>query len=275
MAMNIFRHEFKMRLRSVITWSVAMAALLLVFMSLFSSFAEQAELLNEMMANFPPPLLTAFGMNGVDLSTVLGFFGFLFLFVQICLAIQAANYGFSLVSVEEREWTADFLLAKPVGRTQILTSKLLAALCGLTITDVVVWISSFGFISLFKGDRTYDAGSLLLLLLSIVPFQLFFLSVGLVISLLVKRIRSVTPYAMALGFGMYVLSVFGDLLGESILEKITPFKHFEPNYIIQNGAWDTAPGADQCGGDRDLSGGQLSCSTPGGISRLWCEEAKR
>jgi ABC-2 type transport system permease protein len=43
---------------------------------------------------------------------------------------------------------------------------------------------------------------------------------------------------MALGFGMYVLSVFGDLLGESALEKLTPFKHFEPTAIIQNGAWD-------------------------------------
>jgi ABC-2 type transport system permease protein len=43
---------------------------------------------------------------------------------------------------------------------------------------------------------------------------------------------------MALGFGMYVLSVFGDMLGESALEKITPFKHFEPNYIVQNAAYD-------------------------------------
>jgi ABC-2 type transport system permease protein len=43
---------------------------------------------------------------------------------------------------------------------------------------------------------------------------------------------------MALGFGMYVLSAFSDLLGESLLEKITPFKHFEPNYIIQHGAYD-------------------------------------
>jgi beta-exotoxin I transport system permease protein len=238
MAMNIFRQEFKMRLRSVISWSVAVAALLLIYTSLFSSFADQAELLNEMMANFPEQLLTAFGIKGVDLATVLGYFGFAFLFVQICLAIQAANYGFSLVSVEEREWTADFLLAKPVSRTQILTSKLLAALAGLTITDIVVWISTFVFITLFKGDRTYEVTPLLLLLLSIVPFQLFFLSVGLVVSLLVKRIRSVTPYAMALGFGMYVLSVFGDLLGDSTLEKLTPFKHFEPNYILQNGAWD-------------------------------------
>jgi ABC-2 type transport system permease protein len=238
MAINIFRQELKMRWRSVITWSVALAALILIYVSMFSSFAGQAELMNEMMANFPEQLLVAFGIKDVNLATILGFFSFVFLFVQLCLAIQAANYGFSLVSVEEREWTADFLLAKPVARTKILTSKLLAALCGLLVTDVVAWIASVLFINLFKGDLTYDSGRLFLLLLSIVPFQLFFLAVGLVISLLVKRVRSVTPYAMALGFGMYVLSVFGDMLGESALEKITPFKHFEPNYILQNGAWD-------------------------------------
>ena len=235
---NIFRHEFKMHSRSVITWSVAVVALIMIYVSMFRSFAADAALLNEMMANFPEALLTAFGMTGIDLATIMGYFSLTFLFVQICLAIQAANYGFSMVSIEEREWTADFLLAKPVGRTQILTSKLLAALSGLMITTVVVWIASVLVVQVVKGDTTYETGPFLLLLLSTVPFQLFFLTVGLVISLLVKRVRSVTPYAMALGFGMYVLSVFGDLLGESALEMITPFKHFQPTAIIQAGAWD-------------------------------------
>jgi ABC-2 type transport system permease protein len=118
MAINIYLQEFKMHLRSVITWSAAIAVLILVFVSLFSSFAQQAEVLNEMMSKFPPQLLIAFGLNGADLSTVLGYFGLVFLFVQVCLAIQAGNYGFSLVSIEEREWTADFLLTKPVERTR-------------------------------------------------------------------------------------------------------------------------------------------------------------
>ncbi len=238
MRANIFLHEFKMHLRSVVTWSVAIVALILLYFSLYPSFAESAALLNEAMARFPKEFLTAFGMTGVDLSTVLGYYSLVFLFVQICLAIQAANYGFSLVSTEEREWTADFLLTKPVKRTQILNSKLLAAFTALTITNAVVWISSFGFIHLFKGEKTYETRTLLLLLLSIVVFQLFFLGVGLVVSLLVRRIRSVTPYAMGLGFGMYVLGVFGDMLGESVLEKLTPFKHFEPRYIVQQGAYD-------------------------------------
>lgn len=236
--MNIFRHEFKMRLGSVAAWSAAVATLILVFVSLFSSFSQHAELLNEVLAKFPRELLMAFGMNGVDLSTPLGYFGFVFLFVQVCLAVQAANYGFSLVSVEERELTADFLLVKPVERTRILTSKLAAAFAGLTITNMAVWASSFASLSLFKGDRAFEAGTLLLLLMSVVVFQLFFLSVGLVVSLLVKRIRSVTPYSMGLGLGMYVLSIFGDMLGENVLERLTPFKHFDPNYIIQQGSYD-------------------------------------
>ena len=179
MRINIFRQELRMLFKSVITWSVSIVALIGVFGSLYSGFAADAELLNQMMAKFPPQLLAAFGMTGVDLSTVPGYFGLIFLFVQICLAIQAANYGFSLVSIEEREWTADFLLAKPVGRTQILTSKLLAAVSALAITEIVLWISTFGFIQVFKGDRTYDAGPMVLLLLGCAVFQLFFLTVGL------------------------------------------------------------------------------------------------
>jgi ABC-2 type transport system permease protein len=223
MRSNIFREEFKMQWRSVIIWSLAIAALLFLYLSMFSSFAGDAALLNEMMSNFPKELLTAFGMSNIDLSAVLGYFGLAFLFAQICLAIQAAGYGFSLVSIEEREWTADFLLTKPVGRAQILTSKLLAALASLAITDAVVWGSSLAALALFAGDKAYEAKSLLLLLLSVVPFQLFFLAVGLAVSLLVKRIRS----------------AFGDLLGDSVLEKITPFKHFSPRYIVQHAAYDT------------------------------------
>src|SRR5271169_5845053 len=138
MALNIFFHEFKTKLPSAAGWSATVAGLILVFSIMFSSIAGQVESLNSILANYPKELLIAFGLNGVDLSTVLGFFSFIFLFVQICLAIQAANYGFSLVSVEESEWTADFLLTKPVKRTRILTSKLAAAVVCLTITNAAV-----------------------------------------------------------------------------------------------------------------------------------------
>ncbi len=82
--------------------------------------------------------------------------------------------------------------------------------------------------------KTYEVRSLVILLLSILPFQLVFLSVGMLISLLVKRVRNVTPWSMGLVFGLYILNVFGDMIGKKGLEVISPFQHFDPNYIIQN-----------------------------------------
>jgi len=239
MSANIYLHELRTRVRSVIIWSLSVAALIFFFSSIYSGFADQAVLINQMMSKFPPALLEAFGMNRMNLATVLGFYSLIFKFVQICLAIQAGNYGFGLVSVEENELTADFLLSKPVSRTQVLTSKLLAALTSLTITNAVVWAVSFGALAIFHGSYPYETGSLFLMLGSIVIFQLFFLSVGLVISLLVKRVRSVTPYSLGLGFGMYVLDAFSGMFGTSVLEDITPFKHMDPTYMIQNGSYDT------------------------------------
>jgi len=236
---NIFRHEFRARLRSVIIWSLAIAFLIVFFFSLFPVFADQAALINEMMERFPPELTAAFGMGNMDLASVLGFFSFVFLFAQLCLAIQASNYGFGLVSIEESELTADFLLSKPVSRAQVLNSKLLAAICSLLITDLVVWVSSIIAITIFRGPREYEFSTLLLLLLSVLIFQLFFLSVGLVISLLVKRVRSVTPYALGLAFGAYVLSAFSGVFGEVTLELITPFKHFDAAYIVAQASYNT------------------------------------
>lgn len=232
--MNIFLHEFKSYLKSVGIWSAANFLIILIYFSAFNAISLETSDLQTMLNAFPEELLIAFGMNDMNFSTLLGWFGVVFLFCQICLAIQASNYGISLVSIEERELTADFLLPKPVGRAKILTAKFLAALAALTITNLVVWASSFFTINLMREGRTYDSNALVMVLGTIVVFQLFFLSVGLLISLLMKRVRSVIPLSMALSFGMYILSAFGKMIGEDKLELVSPFRHFDPNYIINN-----------------------------------------
>ena len=99
--------------------------------------------MNEFLARYPAQMRAAFGLDKIDLSTVLGFYAFIFVFVQLCLAIQASNYGFGLVSVEESELTADFLLSKPVSRPRVMTSKLLAVFTSLAITDLVIWVCTY------------------------------------------------------------------------------------------------------------------------------------
>jgi ABC-2 type transport system permease protein len=239
MSATIYLHELRTRLKSIVIWSLALAFLTVLFFAMFPIFSDQAALMNEFMARYPQELRAAFGMDRMDLASVLGFYSFVLMFVQLCLAIQAGNYGFGLVSIEENELTADFLLSKPVSRTQVLTSKLMAALTSLAITILVVWAGSYTGIELFRGEHEYESGTLILLLLGLVIFQLFFFSVGLVVSLMVKRVRSVAPFSLGLGFGTYVLSAFSGIFGDVKLELITPFKHLDAAYIVQHGAYDT------------------------------------
>lgn len=236
--MNIYLHELKSYFRSILIWSVSIFLIILVYLAAFWSIADDLTQVSDLLASFPEELLIAFGMTDLNFSSILGMFGLVFLFCQICLAIQAANYGISLLSIEEREFTADFLMAKPVARGNILTAKLLAAFTALTITNLTVWASSFFVIHYLNDGPPIDTRALVLLLSSIVIFQLVFLSVGMLISLLMKRVRSVTPLSMALAFGMYVVSAFGGMLGDDTIDVISPFKHFEPNAIIQDAAYD-------------------------------------
>lgn len=235
----IFKHELLIRTKSILIWGISVAALVFVFFSFFSVFAEQSELMNEMLSKMPEELLIAFGMNNLVFYTILGYIGFYFLFIQLCLAIQAGNFGFGLVSIEENEMTADFLLTKPVSRPKILTSKILAAIAAMLLTDLFFWISIFAAITMFGEGKPYDLTTFLLLLFSVVILQLFFFSVGLLISLVVKRIRSVIPYSLGLAFGTYVLNAFSGVFGDVKLEYITPFKHFEPAYIIEHASYNT------------------------------------
>ncbi len=230
---GIFFQALRSRMNSVLVWSGAQVALILTFFSIFPSFSEQAEVMNQMLERFPPELMAAFGMSRLDLSSLLGYYSLIFVFCQLCFAIQAANYGFSLLSAEENERTADFLLSKPVSRNKVLTSKLVAAIVSLTITNVVVWLCSFFCLHVFSAGKGYNPKTIFLLLGSIIIFQLIFFSVGLLISLWIKRIRTVTPYALGLAFGTYLLNAFSGVFQDVKLELITPFKHFDPAYIVE------------------------------------------
>ncbi len=232
---SVYLHEFRRHLNSVLIWAGSLLSLLFVFMALFPSFSADMAAMNQVLDNFPPELKMAFGLGQLDLAMLEGYFGFCFIFCQLCLAIQAANYGLGLVSIEEAELNADFLLTKPLKRSTILSSKILAALSSLLLTDLIFWLGSVAAIEIFKSGNAYDRGTIFLMLGSVVVFQLVFFGVGLLISLILRKVRTVTPWSLGLAFGTYVLSVFSGIFKDIKLEYLSPFKHFDPGKIIENG----------------------------------------
>lgn len=236
--MNIYLFELRMYRKSIIIWSIAIAFWIIFYFAFYPLIASDSIAFDEIMSEFPDEFLAAFGMNtDLPMSTVLGYFGLTFGMAQVPIAIQASNYGFGALSVEERELTADFLLSKPIRRSTIIKAKFFAALTGLTIVNIAIWISSISSIYLFNDGYEFELRNVFVLLSSVVFFQLFFLSVGMAISVSVKKVTSVLSYSMALSFGMYVLNSLSSVFSSGVLGFISPFTHFSPSYILYEGSY--------------------------------------
>ncbi len=234
--MNIYRFELKGYFRTLWIWILSLIALLFMYMAFYPILSDDAMMMDKILEHYPEELLKAFGMGeSISFATVLGYFTFTFVFVQLCLAVQSAYYGFNFLSIEERELTADFLYSKPVTRRSVFVQKYLAAFTALLLSNLAVWIGSFLAIEIFRGDNSYDLGNLVILLVSIPIFQLFFFSIGLVVTTLSKKISSVISYAMALSFGLYILNAIRSIVGGELLGMITPYYYFEPGHILTSG----------------------------------------
>ncbi|MDC0558840.1 ABC transporter permease [Candidatus Izimaplasma bacterium] len=235
--MNIYKFELKMLIKSMVVWSLGISAGLMFYVSFYPLMATDTDAFNQLMADFPPEFLAFFGMGGeLSFSSLIGYFVLTFGMIQIPIAIQAANYGLNMLSVEERELTADFLLSKPIKRSTIFFSKLLASLTSLTVVNIAVSISSITILLIFQ-DETLPWKAIILLLSSTVFFQLFFVGTGMLISVSVKKIRSVMPFSMALGFGLYIINSLGEMFTSNLFKVFSPYGHFKPGYIIVEGSY--------------------------------------
>ena len=237
--MNMFKHEFNMKKKSIIIWSLSLASFMIFYMAFFPPMAKDSAAFDAIMNSFPEEMLQALGMRqGLSLSSLMGFFTLTFAMMQLAIAIQSANYGFSILSEEERELTADFLMSKPVSRSTIYYSKFFAALLSLLITTLAIGISSFIALEMFNNGESYEISHVFKLILTVPIFQLVFLSIGMFISLLFKKVRSVLSLSMGLAIGLYVVNSVRGIVHSDILGYVTPYYYFEPGLILIDGAYD-------------------------------------
>ena len=235
--MNIFFHELKAYRKSTIIWTFSLIMVALLFLSMFPSFAKDAGEFKKLLAGYPLAMRRAIGLNLENIFTILGFYSYALTFITLCAAIQAMNLGTGIVSKEVREKTADFLLTKPVTRTRILTSKLLAALTSLLITNLV-YLLSVNFIALQVKTVDYSVKKFVLLSLTILFTQLIFLAIGIIISVIVPKIKSVLTVSLATVFAFYFLGVISETSGDDSKRYISPFKYFDNTYIIKHSSYE-------------------------------------
>lgn len=237
--MNIFIHELKAYRKSTIIWSVSLVAIAVIMLSMFPAINKDAEGFKKLLGAYPPAFTKAMGLSIDSITSFLGFYSSLtLLYVLLCGAIQAMNLGTSILSKEIREKTADFLLTKPVKRITIITAKVLAAVVSLIYSNIIYIICASIMAEIIK-NTSFDYKIFFMLSLTLFFVQLMFLSLGIIVSVIVPKIKSVLTVSLSTVFGFFIIGMFSSVIGVDKTRYITPFKYYDSAYIIKNSIYES------------------------------------
>jgi ABC-2 type transport system permease protein len=236
--MNIYLNELKALRKSTIIWTCSITALAALYLSLYSGVAQDAEDFKKLLSGYSPAIRSMLGINLDYIATVLGFYAMIFSFILICGAIQAMNLGLSVLTRESRERTADFLYAKPVSRTHIVSAKLSACITMLLATNVVFLIVSLLIANAIKTSE-FSAKLFIMVNLSLLFVQLILFSLGMVISVFFKKLKNVLPLSLGFSFGFYMIgALFATGENSDVERYFSPFRYFDTSYIVNNSSYE-------------------------------------
>lgn len=234
--MNIYIRELRAHRKSLIIWSVSMFLLVAGGMTKYSAgLGAGANSFNEMMSQLPKSLQNLFGVGVFDLSNALEYFGVLFIYLALMAGIHAAMLGSGIIAKEERDKTAEFLMVKPVSRTKIITSKLLAATTMVLIFNIVTSVSSYSTLLKYSSASQLVPG-LPKLMASLLAIQLLFLIIGAFFAALIRNPKLSSAVATGVLLSMFMVSIIVDISEKVEFLRFTSiFKYFDAKEILKGG----------------------------------------
>ena len=236
--MNIFIREMKAHRKSLISWSIGMLFMIIAGMGKYSAYAGSDQSITEIMSKIPKTLKAILGFGNFDVSKASGFYGMLFLYLLIMVTIHASMLGANIISKEERDKTTEFLMVKPVSRTRIITSKLLAALVNILTLNIVTLILSITIVSKYSNGEKITGG-ILILMIGMFILQLMFLFIGTGIAAISKNPKSAASVATTVLLVTFMLSIVIDMNSKLAgLKYFTPFKYFDTEKMMYGGGMD-------------------------------------
>lgn len=238
--MNLFWRELKAHRKALFFWSLGMIACIGSGMGKYAAYSTTGQSAAELVRQLPKMIQVIFGVSGFDLTKATGFYGLLFMYIALMIAIHAVLLGAEIIAKEERDRTSEFLFVKPISRVSAVTSKLLAGLVNLVILNIVTAITSFYAVSYFDKSGSI-IGTVLIFSAALFLLQLIFYFVGTAVAGAIKkpkRAPSIATSGLMFSFLLMILVNMSDKL-ESF-KYLTPFKYFEAKPLMDTGKLDPA-----------------------------------
>ena len=233
--MTIVKHELRLGKTSFLIWTASIGFLLAVCIFLFPEMKGEMESVGDVFSSMGS-FTDAFGMDRLDFGTLIGYYA-----IECGNVLGLGGAFFSslcavgMLSKEEKDKTAEFLLTHPVSRVRIITEKLIAVLIQITAMNLIIYALSVGSMAAIGEDIPWTEINLLHLAYYILQIELAGICFG--ISAFMRK------GSVGLGLGIAVIMYFLNLISNiadvaGFLKYITPFSYCEGADIVTKGSLD-------------------------------------
>lgn len=238
--MTIVKHELRQGRTAFLLWTGSIGFLLTVCIFLFPEMKGQMDSVSSLFSSMGA-FTAAFGMDRLNFGTLIGYYA---IECGNVLGLGGAFYAslcaVSMLSKEEKDRTAEFLLTHPVSRTRMISEKLLSVLIRITALNGIVWLLSVGSIAAIGETVPWKELNLLHLAYFLLQLELSAICFG--ISAFVRR------GSLGIGLGVAVIMYFLNLIANitekaSFLKYVTPFGYCSGADLVANGSIDPAMAA--------------------------------
>ena len=238
---NLFLKEMRRNAFSLMMWTIIITLLIILTMSVYRTFMENQSQITGMLSIIPKGALQFKGISNLnDLMSVLGFYSVNnIIYMMVLGSIFGIVLSSNILLKEEYNKTAEYLLTRPLARSEIFISKTFVVLLNIFILNLITSLAGFICMEIVKTGP-FSIRSFLILSLYTLLLNVLFGAIGLFLSTLVKRAKPITTFGIALVlifYFIYTLSKITQEQGASNLGYISPFKFanvdaINPSYTI-------------------------------------------
>ena len=227
--MTLIKHELRQGWKSLLIWTISIGFFVAMCVFMYPEMESEMENVDDLFSSMGA-FTAAFGMDRLNFGTLIGFYAVeCGNILGIGGSFFASLIGISILSKEEKERTAEYLLTHPISRTRIITEKLASVMIQIVIMNAVIFILSITSTAMIGEDIPWKEISLLHLAYFLIQIELAGICFG--ISAFLRN------GGIGIGLGiaavMYFLNIVANI-SESVefLKYITPFGYAEGADII-------------------------------------------
>lgn len=227
---KLFLFDFKNHRRVILGWCLAMVAIMFLYMGLYPSMKEMAQMEMEAM---PEALLQFMGMDAMtDLNNYINYFGMMFSMVLIAISIFAVTFSGGLIYKEEKTKSIEFLSSLGVSRGEIYLSKVLVSIFGVFLVLLCTVLPAF-FCGIFLGGESFNVKDFMFIVRGGIFSVYFFAAFSFFVAGATARISSGGISSMVILLS-YLMGYLGVLLKGKAdwLKFISPLELFSPTNML-------------------------------------------